>query len=166
MANLRFQLTNSVVNTKLPVIHSNRRSTTVSLETYPLYLLVSKIDRVKKECFKQKQLEKKGVSNKDHQKKLVYNIVTLLSKKLPEVHTECRAFWEREGGLGDNEKYGKDSLMFCFVLFCFLLISIVLHLSSTNILCNQKCTFEHHHLRYRQRKGLNNQDVKNSISKT
>ena len=33
-ANLRF---NSVVNTKLPVILSHRQSTTVSLETYPLY---------------------------------------------------------------------------------------------------------------------------------
>ena len=34
VANLRF---NSVVNTKLPVILSHRRSNTVSLETYPLY---------------------------------------------------------------------------------------------------------------------------------
>ena len=59
MANLRFQLTNSVVYSRLPVIRSNRRSTTVSSETYPLYLVVSKIDRVKKECFKQKPLEKK-----------------------------------------------------------------------------------------------------------
>ena len=47
---------------------------------------------MKKECLKQKPLEKKSVSNKDHQKKLGCNIVTSLSKKLPEVHTECRGF--------------------------------------------------------------------------
>ena len=37
VANLRFNL---VVNTKLPAILSHRRSTTVSLETYPLYSFV------------------------------------------------------------------------------------------------------------------------------
>ena len=31
---------NSVVNTKLPVILAHRRSTTISLETYPLYSFV------------------------------------------------------------------------------------------------------------------------------
>ena len=107
-------------------------------------------------------------------KKLGDNIVTLWSKKLPEVHTECRGFWERKEGQGDNEKKSMGKTLwyfFCFVLFCFvfLLISMVLHQSSRNIcmwLIVQTCTFAHHHLRCRQWKGLNNQHFKNSISKT
>ena len=47
--------------------------------------------------------------------------------------------------------------------FFFLLTSVVLNLSSTNICVWTKvrtCKFAQHHLRYRQWKGLNNQDFK------
>ena len=35
---------NSIVNTKLPAMLSNRHSTTVSLETYPIYSFVTCLD--------------------------------------------------------------------------------------------------------------------------
>ena len=102
------------------------------------------------------------------------NIVTLRSKKLPVVDTKYRGFWEREVGPGNNENksMGKNlclMFLFCFVLFCLFVFFFYwclwfnIQVQQTFGIWSKVQTFTlaHHHLRYRQRKGLNNQILKN-----
>ena len=77
--------------------------------------------------------------------------------------TECRGFWKREGGQGDNENKSMGKTLFDVFFFFFFNNNGFKPISST-IICVwtkvRKCTFVQNHLRCRQWKGLNNQDFK------